>query len=209
MELLSLLHSAPVIPVVYHADGAYVADLVRTSWKAGLRFFEYTNRGPAAKEVFHYLAQVVKDECPDLHLGVGTIYSAEDAEWFMAAGARFVVQPVMTKEVGDACHQSMVPWIPGGLTPQEIFQCHQAGAEFIKVFPGSVVGPAYIKSLLGPMPWLKLIVTGGVEPVASSVGPWLHQGAVAVGIGQQLFKAGLEPAEIEENIQELLNDIRR
>lgn len=208
-DLINLLLEAPVIPVVYHADKAYVADLVRTSWRAGLRCFEFTNRGPEAKNVFGHLVQVVQAECPDLILGVGTIYTAEDAEWFINEGADFVVQPVMTSEVGDTCKKHQIPWIPGGLTPQEVFSCHQAGADLVKVFPGSAVEPTYIKALLGPMPWLKIIVTGGIEPVASSVGPWLHQGAVAVGIGQQLFKPGLELAEMEENIQELLREIRR
>jgi 2-dehydro-3-deoxyphosphogluconate aldolase/(4S)-4-hydroxy-2-oxoglutarate aldolase len=174
--------------VFFHADTAYALEILAACYAGGLRFFEFTNRGKEALEVFTALSAFAQKNCPELSLGIGTVYSAEDAEKFIEAGADFVVQPVTTKDVGDVCLHHKKPWIPGAFTPNEIWHAWQMGATAVKVFPGNLVTPAYIQALRGPMPHVPLMVTGGVEPDPAGILSWLDAGVNAVGIGSQLFK---------------------
>lgn len=202
MNMLDRLKLAPVVPVFYHENTAYAQAILSACYAGGLRFFEFTNRGQGAFEVFARLTEFAQAHCPELTLGIGTIYSAETAERFIEAGARFVVQPVCTAEVGQICKKHAIPWIPGAFTPQEIWNAWQAGASLVKLFPGNLLSPEYIRALRGPMPEIPFMVTGGVEPEYTSVKSWLDAGAVAVGIGSQLFKG-----EYSSNFEALVQRI--
>ncbi|WP_375448102.1 bifunctional 4-hydroxy-2-oxoglutarate aldolase/2-dehydro-3-deoxy-phosphogluconate aldolase [uncultured Fibrella sp.] len=184
---LQNLADHPLVPVFYHADAAHAISIVKACYDGGMRVFEFTNRGAAALPVFTELAGYVAEHCPGLSLGIGTILTAADTERFIDAGANFVVQPVMTAEVGNVCRTRGLPWIPAGATLTEIYQATQLGAEVVKVFPGNVLGPGFVKAVKGPMPWLNLMVTGGVEPTADSLKTWFGAGVTAVGLGSQLF----------------------
>lgn len=181
----------PLVPVYYHADLEQAKAIVQACYDGGLRVFEFTNRGAAALPVFSELVDYVAEHCPDLTLGIGTILTPADAERFLAAGAAFVVQPVTTAAVGEVCRDRKKPWLPAGATLTEIYQATQLGAEVVKVFPGNVLGPDFIKSVKGPMPHLRLMVTGGVEPTPESLTGWFKAGVAAVGLGSQLFAGGL------------------
>lgn len=194
---------APLVPVFYHANAAHVQDVVRACYAGGMRVFEFTNRGPRAFEVFQELAQLTA-ELPELILGIGTIYTAADAERFIAAGAAFVVQPVTTAEVATACRAHDVAWVPGALTPNEIYAAQQLGAGLVKIFPGNLVGPDYIRALRGPMPRVPLMVTGGVEPTTENLGEWFGAGVNVVGIGSQLFKDAADPPTITGRVAPLM-----
>lgn len=187
-NVLEQLKKSPIVPVFFHADAAYAQEILAACYAGGLRFFEFTNRGKEAFEVFSVLAGFVKERCPDLSLGIGTIYTAEDAKRFIAAGAGFVVQPVTTAEVGAVCKKHQIPWIPGAMTANEIWNTWQMGATAVKLFPGNLLSPEYVRALRGPIPSVPLMVTGGVEPETESVKAWLDAGVQAVGIGSQLFK---------------------
>ncbi|NID12802.1 bifunctional 4-hydroxy-2-oxoglutarate aldolase/2-dehydro-3-deoxy-phosphogluconate aldolase [Fibrivirga algicola] len=184
---LQTLADHPLVPVFYHADAEHAKSILKACYDGGMRVFEFTNRGEAALPVFTELAGYVAEHCPGLALGIGTILTAADADRFIDAGAAFVVQPVMTAEVGEACRKRGLPWVPAGATLTEIYQATQLGAEAVKVFPGNVLGPGFIKAVKGPMPWLNLMVTGGVEPTAESLTTWFGAGVTAVGLGSQLF----------------------
>jgi len=184
---LQTLADHPLVPVFYHADAEHAKSILKACYDGGMRVFEFTNRGEAALPVFTELAGYVAEHCPGLALGIGTILTAADADRFIDAGAAFVVQPVMTAEVGEACRKRGLPWVPAGATLTEIYQATQLGAEVVKVFPGNVLGPGFIKAVKGPMPWLNLMVTGGVEPTAESLTTWFGAGVTAVGLGSQLF----------------------
>ena len=178
----------PVVPVFYHPDAAHAERMLLACYRAGLRVFEFTNRGENALDVFVALAKFVQPHCPDMLLGIGTIYTAEDAERFIAAGADFVVQPCITVEVAEVCHRHGIAWLPGTMTVAEVYQATRLGAAIVKIFPGNVVGPGFIKSLRGPMPHVPLMVTGGVESTEDSLREWFEAGANVVGMGSQLFK---------------------
>lgn len=207
--MLEQLKLSPIVPVFFHADTAYAQQVVKACYAGGLRFFEFTNRGPEAFDVFMALRQFAATHCPDMSVGIGTIYTAADAERFLAAGADFVVQPVTTEAVANVCQAKGRPWIPGALTLNEIWAAWQLGASVVKVFPGQLVGPDYIRALRGPMPEVPIMVTGGVEPTTASIGEWLAAGVQAVGIGSQLFKGGVaDQAALTQRIAALLEYVR-
>ncbi|MDB5233127.1 MAG: ketohydroxyglutarate aldolase [Hymenobacter sp.] len=203
-ETLATLLRHPVVPVFYHADAAYAQRIVQACYTGGIRVFEFVNRGEQAMPVFKQLQEFVSQQCPDMILGIGTIYKAEEAEQFIAAGAEFVVQPLATAEVAAVCNAHDIPWLPGALTPTEIYNASQLGAAVVKIFPGNVVGPDYVKALRGPMPNIKLMVTGGVEPTQESVSAWFGAGVNAVGMGSQLFKNADDTDALAASIGELM-----
>ena len=206
---LTQLLAVPLVPVFYHPDAAYAQTIVGACYAGGIRAFEFTNRGAGAFDVFTSLQTFVRTQCPDLLLGIGTIYRAGEAERFIAAGADFVVQPVTTKGVGAVCRHHDVPWLPGALTPNEIYRAHRLGADVVKVFPGSAVGPGYVKALRGPLPDVPLMVTGGVEPTEASLGAWLDAGVQALGVGSQLFTGDADPAALTARVAGLVQFIQQ
>ena len=204
-KILNLVTNHPIVPVFYHADTDHAQAIVQACYDGGLRVFEFTNRGEKALAVFTQLVSYVRENCPDMALGIGTILTPEDAERFLDAGADFVVQPVTTAAVGDVCRERGIPWMPAGSTLNEIYQATLLGADLVKVFPGNVVGPGFIKAIKGPMPSLKLMVTGGVEPNSESLTAWFKAGVTAVGIGSQLFSGdGADPSVLRERVAGLV-----
>ena len=194
MDFLATLLRFPVVPVFYHADAAHAQRIVQACYAGGIRVFEFVNRGQKALEVFAHLQEFAVKNCPELMLGIGTIYKATDAEQFIAAGAAFVVQPCATADVAGVCRARNVPWLPGAMTLTEVYQASEQGAAVVKIFPGNVLGPDYIRALRGPLPQVRLMVTGGVEPTPESLGAWFGAGVDAVGMGSQLFKDAADPA---------------
>ena len=203
-ETLAALLRYPVVPVFYHADAAYAQRIVQACYAGGIRVFEFVNRGEQALTVFRQLQEFVQAQCPDMMLGIGTIYKAAEAEQFIAVGAEFVVQPLATVEVAEVCRAHDIPWLPGALTPTEIYNASELGAAVVKIFPGNLVGPDYVKALRGPMPHIKLMVTGGVEPTRESVSAWFGAGVNAVGMGSQLFKNADDTEALAARIGELM-----
>jgi 2-dehydro-3-deoxyphosphogluconate aldolase/(4S)-4-hydroxy-2-oxoglutarate aldolase len=197
-KITQLLLDYPLVPVFYNADSAIAQAVAQACYAGGVRVFEFTNRGKEALNVFKTLVPFIKKKCPGMAIGIGTIYTAEEAESFIAAGAQFIVQPCTTAAVGAVSSAHHIPWIPGVMTPTEIQQALMLGAEAVKIFPGNVVGSGYVKSLRGPMPDIKIMVTGGVEPTPESLKEWFGAGANAVGLGSQLFK-NLDDLSLVEN----------
>lgn len=202
--MLNQLKATPIVPVFYHKDTEYAQQILSACYEGGLRFFEFTNRGTAALEVFMDLKRHTQQHCPGLSLGIGTIYTPEEARMFIEAGADFVVQPVTTAGVGLVCREAGVPWIPGAMTLNEVWGAWQLGATVVKLFPGSMFGPEYVRALRGPMPNVPLMVTGGVEPTVESISAWLSAGVQAVGIGSQLF--GGKSDALAQRLSELLKN---
>lgn len=203
MTPIETLLAYPLVPVFYHADAETCKTVLQASYDGGVRVFEFTNRGENAPEVFSELVKYARENCPGLLLGIGTISTAESAQQFIDAGAGFVVQPFTTPAVGEVCRRNGIPWIPGTMTVTEIHQATVLGAEVVKIFPGNVLGPAYIKALRGPLPQVKIMVTGGVEPTEASVREWFSAGVNAVGLGSQLFKNTDQPESITQTLASL------
>ena len=204
-QILDLVTNHPIVPVFYNADAEQTQAVVQACYDGGLRVFEFTNRGSQALPVFTQLVRYVRENCPEMAVGIGTILTPEDAAAFLDAGADFVVQPVTTAAVGEVCRERGIPWMPAGSTLNEIYQATLLGADLVKVFPGNVVGPDFIKAIKGPMPFLKLMVTGGVEPTIDSLSSWFRAGVTAVGIGSQLFSGqNADPAVLRQRVATLV-----
>ncbi|MCC2545833.1 bifunctional 4-hydroxy-2-oxoglutarate aldolase/2-dehydro-3-deoxy-phosphogluconate aldolase [Hymenobacter sp. BT175] len=205
-QLLAQALRTPLIPVFYHAEAAYAKDVLRACYEGGVRVYEYTNRGPEAFAIFSELQTFVEAEYPDLLLGAGTIYTPQDAERFIEAGADFIVSPVISAEVAAVCKRHDLAWLPGAQTLNEIYQAIQLGADLVKIFPASHLGPAYIKTLRGPLPHVPLLVSGGVQP--QDLADWFGAGASCVSIGSQLLPAD-GPGGLSARVAELLRQIEK
>lgn len=185
--VMAKIAQAPMVPVFYHKDLDTAKAVVKACYAGGVRAFEFTNRGDFAHEVFGPLVKWAATECPDLALGVGSIVDPATAALYMQLGACFVVGPLFNPEVARVCNRRQVPYTPGCGSISEVGFAQEAGCELCKVFPGDVLGPKFVKGLLAPMPWSKLMVTGGVEPTADNLNAWFAAGAFCVGMGSKLF----------------------
>ena len=120
-------------------------------------------------------------------LGIGTIMDGQTTKKFIDAGADFIISPIMKIEMAKVCHAHDTPWIPGCATLTEIVTAKDNGADIIKLFPASVLGPVFVSSIMPVVPGLQLMITGGVEPTEKSLSSWFKAGAACVGMGSQLF----------------------
>jgi len=143
-------------------------------------------------------------------LGAGTVTDADTARRVIDAGAKFVVSPVFRRSVIEACHQQGIPVMPGCLSPTEILDAWDAGADVVKVFPATALGPGYIKDIRGPLPYVKLMPTGGVT--LDNAGDWIRAGAVAVGVGTALTDAAAIAAgdytKLRANAERIVANVR-
>lgn len=185
--VMAKIKEAPMVPVFYHKDLDTAKAVAKACYAGGVRAFEFTNRGDFAHEVFGPLVKWAAAECPELALGVGSVVDPATAALYMQLGACFVVGPLFNPEVARVCNRRQVPYTPGCGSISEVGFAQEAGCELCKVFPGDVLGPKFVKGLLAPMPWSKLMVTGGVEPTADNLNAWFAAGAFCVGMGSKLF----------------------
>jgi 2-dehydro-3-deoxyphosphogluconate aldolase / (4S)-4-hydroxy-2-oxoglutarate aldolase len=177
--------STGLVPLFYSGDAAEANAIAKAVADGGSRVLEFTNRGEKALGVF---AEIVNAN-PKLIVGVGSVLDAPTAALFIAYGANFIVGPVFNPEVARLCNRRKIAYLPGCGSVSEISTAEEAGVEIAKVFPGeSVGGPGFIKAVLGPMPWSRLMPTGGVDATAASIGEWIKAGAVAVGMGSNLMR---------------------
>lgn len=187
LDVLNKMASAPMVPVFYNKDTEIAKAVVKACYDGGVRLFEFTNRGDFAHEVFAEVSKFVAKECPEMALGVGSIVEPATAAIYMQLGADFVVGPLFNPEVAKVCNRRGVPYVPGCGSVSEIGFAQEAGCDVCKLFPGDVLGPKMVKGLLAPMPWSKIMVTGGVEPTEQNLSSWFQAGVFAVGMGSKLF----------------------
>lgn len=187
IQVINKIAAAPMVPVFYHKDAAVACAVLKACYEGGVRAFEFTNRGDFAHEVFNEVIKFAARECPEMAVGVGSVVEPGTASLYMQMGACFVVGPLFNLEVAKVCNRRQVPYIPGCGTVSEVGAAQEVGCEVCKVFPGDVLGPKFVKGLMAPMPWSKLMVTGGVEPTEENLSSWFNAGAFAVGMGSKLF----------------------
>ena len=180
------MRASGMIPVFYHADVEVAKAVLDASYKGGVRVFEFTNRGENAFQVFTQLLKHA-EQYPDLMMGIGTIMNAELTQKYCDAGAHFIVSPILKAEMATVCHQNNKLWIPGCATLTEIVTAKDLGAKVIKIFPGSVLGPGFVSSIMPVVPGLQLMPTGGVEPTEANLSAWFKAGVICVGMGSQLI----------------------
>ncbi|RAI89901.1 2-dehydro-3-deoxyphosphogluconate aldolase/(4S)-4-hydroxy-2-oxoglutarate aldolase [Algoriphagus yeomjeoni] len=186
-EMLKAMSETGMIPVFNHVEIEVAKGVLDASYKAGIRVFEFTNRATNSLEVFKELYEYA-GKYSDMVMGIGTIFTTEDANAFIEAGADFIVSPALIPELAVYCNSKDVFWIPGCATMSEIFQAKKLGATLVKAFPGNVVGSAFVAAAKSVYPELHVMPTGGVEPTEENLKEWFEAGVYCVGMGSQLFK---------------------
>ena len=210
-EIITKMKETGLVPVFNHSDKEVAVEVLVNSYQAGIRVFEFTNRGPNALEVFAHLVEVAS-ELDGLILGIGTIWSLSDAEAFIDSGAQFIVSPGLVPEMGKAILEKEMLWIPGCGTVSEVAEALSIGASLIKIFPGNVLGPSFAAAVKSVLPEARLMPTGGVKPTAENMSSWFDAGVLCVGMGSQLFSKNLIHAanytELQDDISDALSLIR-
>jgi 2-dehydro-3-deoxyphosphogluconate aldolase/(4S)-4-hydroxy-2-oxoglutarate aldolase len=213
IEVYNAILEQGLVPVFYNSNFEESKNIVQAISNAGGKIVEFTNRGDFAFEVFAKLVKYFTKEEPQLIFGVGSIFDPYTAALYINNGTNFVVGPVLNPEIAKLCNRRRIPYSPGCGTPSEISQAEEIGCEIIKIFPGGILGgPDFVRSVLAPSPWSKLMPTGGVDITKESLEGWFKAGVVAVGIGSKLIKKDLVASKnwegITQNVKSTLNFIR-
>jgi 2-dehydro-3-deoxyphosphogluconate aldolase / (4S)-4-hydroxy-2-oxoglutarate aldolase len=203
LQVYDAMLSTRLVPLFYHDQPEVAQEIVKAVSAGGARVVEFTNRGEKALPVFSQLNTFIESAKLPIMLGVGSIVDAPTAALYIAHGANFIVGPLFNPEVAHLCNRRKIAYLPGCGTLAEISAAEEAGVEIVKVFPGETVGgPAFIKAVLGPLPWSRLMPTGGVEATRESVQSWLKAGACCVGLGSNLVRKDWVSAGNYQAIQE-------
>ena len=207
-DVLQGIEASGVVAVIRLRDPGLVQEVVDALLAGGVRALEITMTVPRAVEL---IAQIAPKLPPGFLLGAGTVIDAETARQVIDAGARFIVSPVYKPEVIDVCREREVVSAPGCFTPTEILSAWEAGADVVKVFPATALGPGYIKDVLAPLPHVKLMPTGGVTK--ENAGDWIKAGAVALGVGTSMVDAKAVSERrfnvVTENARHFVNAVKQ
>jgi len=181
MSALQQILTHKIVAVVRLDDYTRAVDVAQALVAGGITVLEFTLTGKGAIEAIAATRRALGEAAC---VGVGTVLKPEEAQAALDSGAQFVVTPAVRRAVIAACVKRNTPILCGGFTPTELLEAYEAGAELVKLFPAQLGGPRYIKDVLAPMPFLKIVPTGGVS--AENARDYLAAGAVAVGIGGNL-----------------------
>ena len=213
MAVLAALIDQGVIPVFYHPDAQTCIRVIQACAHGGAKCIEYTNRGEFAAHTFYEVTRHFAAADPSVIMGVGSIVDAPTAGIYIANGARFVVGPLLNPDVARVCNRRKIPYSPGCGSASEIGQAEELGCEIVKIFPGaSVGGPEFVKAILGPCPWTRIMPTGGVDCTEESLRKWFGAGVACVGMGTNLITKELldkqDYAGIEARVRATVQLIR-
>jgi len=214
-NIISAIKQQGVLPLFFNANAATCTGLVKALYTAGIRSFEFTNRGEAALENFKQLVAERDRSMPGLLLGIGTIRTPQQAKDFADAGADFLISPMFDKLIADEAKALNLLWIPGCMTPSEIHAAELSGCKMVKLFPGNVLGPGFVSAIKELFPKILFMPTGGVEPTVENMSAWFNSGVIAVGMGSKLItkkmmdENGFEELELKaKELLELVTESR-
>ena len=213
LEVYNTILSTGLVPVFYNADVEVAKKVVEACSAGGASVVEFTNRGDFAPEVFKQLSQYFGKTSPQIILGVGSVIDEPTAALYIAYGANFVVGPLLNEAIARVCNRRKVAYIPGCGSVSEISFAEELGVEIVKIFPGdSTGGPGFVKAVLGPCPWTRIMPTGGVDATEESIKEWFKAGVACVGIGSKLIRKDLVAAgnwaEITALVRQVLDWIK-
>ena len=214
MAVLSAMIDQGVIPVFYHPEVEVCQKVIQACANGGAKCIEFTNRGEFAAHVFFEVTRHFAKADPSVIMGVGSVVDAPTAGVFIANGAKFVVGPLTNPDIAKLCNRRKIPYSPGCGSATEIGYAKELGCEIVKVFPGgSVGGPEFVKAMLGPCPWTRIMPTGGVDATEESLTKWFNAGVACVGIGSNLITkellAAKDYAGVEKKVSETIALIRK
>lgn len=186
-EVAVKFRDSGLVPLFYHSDPEIVKKVVSSCYEGGARFFEFTNRGEFAHEVFSEVVRYSREHCPEMILGTGSVTDAASASLYMSLGAEFIVSPVLREDVAKICNRRKILYLPGCGTLGEICTAEELGCEIVKLFPASVYGPEFVKAVKGPQPWTSIMPSGGVSTEKENLKEWFDAGVTCVGMGSSLI----------------------
>ncbi|MEO6731728.1 MAG: bifunctional 4-hydroxy-2-oxoglutarate aldolase/2-dehydro-3-deoxy-phosphogluconate aldolase [Ferruginibacter sp.] len=205
-KLVSRIIDQGILPQYYHQDAGVSVQILKALYNAGIRVVEYANRGENAVDNFLQLRKFADKEMPGLLLGAGTIRNKIEATEFINEGAGFIICPGVIESVANLANDNNLLWIPGCLTSTEIIQADELGAELIKLFPGHLLGYAYLTFIKEVFPDLLFMPTGDVETNAESLTTWFNSGASVVGLGNTLISKSLLEAKNYAGIESITRE---
>ena len=213
ISLLLAMMDQGVIPVFYHPDVEVCKNVIQACANGGAKCIEFTNRGEFAPQVFLEVTRHFAKADKSVIMGVGSVVDAPTAGVYICNGAKFVVGPLLNGDIAKICNRRKIPYSPGCGTMSEINYAEELGCEIVKIFPGnSVGGPDFVKSVLAPCPWTRIMPTGGVDATEKSLREWFQAGVACVGIGSKLITKELldtkDYAGIEKKVRETIQLIR-
>ena len=206
LEVAAVMKETGFVPLFYHPDLETSKKVVEDCYKGGARLLEFTARGDFAHEVFGELVKYVSKELPGMVMGVGSVTDAAAASRFMSLGANFIVTPVLREDIAIVCNRRKVLWSPGCGTLTEIARAEELGCEIVKLFPGDIYGPQFVKGIKGPQPWTSIMPTGGVSPTKENLKAWFDAGVTCVGMGSKLIRKDAQGNFDLDMIQSLIED---
>ncbi|MEX0660619.1 MAG: bifunctional 4-hydroxy-2-oxoglutarate aldolase/2-dehydro-3-deoxy-phosphogluconate aldolase [Balneolaceae bacterium] len=201
IEVATKMNEQGLVPLFYHNDVEIAKEVLRACYQGGACLLEFTNRGDFAHEVFGGLVKFAAQELPGMILGVGSVTDAATAALYIQLGANFVVTPVLREDVGLLCNRRKILWSPGCGSLTEIARAEELGAEVVKVFPGSQLGPGFVKAIKGPCPWTSIMPTGGVSADEENLRGWFDAGVTCVGMGSKLIRKEFLEKEDYQGLQ--------
>ena len=187
IEVAGKMRETGIVPLFYNSDIEVSKNILKACYDGGARVLEFTARGDFAHEVFIALIKYSIAELPGMILGIGSVTDAATASFYMQNGANFIVTPVLREDISLVCNRRKVLWLPGCGTLSEIARAEELGCEIIKLFPGEIYGPNFVKAVKGPQPWTSIMPTGGVSATQENLLSWFDAGVTCVGMGSQLI----------------------
>jgi 2-dehydro-3-deoxyphosphogluconate aldolase / (4S)-4-hydroxy-2-oxoglutarate aldolase len=191
-----------LIPVFYSDDVEIALGVAKACAEGGAPLIEFTNRGDRAIQVFNELSKHIDKELPEVILGAGTVIDPPTAALYINSGANFIVGPSLVPDVARLCNRRKVLYVPGCQTPTEISEAEELGAEIVKLFPASALGPNFIKDIRGPSPQTLLIPSGGITLNEKEITEWVKAGAIALNLGSALIRKDLMTERRYDEIRE-------
>ena len=213
IEVANVMKENGMVPLFYHPNIALGKKVLKACYDGGSRLMEFTARGDFAFEVFSELNKYAIKELPGMILGVGSITDAAAASMFMQMGANFIVTPSLRVDIAQVCNRRKVLWSPGCGSLTEINAAEELGCEIVKLFPGDLYGPGFVKGIKGPQPWTSIMPTGGVSTDEANLKGWFDSGVTCVGMGSKLISNEIlkneDYAGLEKTVRETLALIKK
>mgnify|MGYP003624335751 FL=1 len=216
IEVATAMKETGMIPLFFSNNLELSKNVLKACYNGGARLMEFTARGDFAHEVFGELTKYAVKELPGMIMGVGSVTDGAAASLYMALGANFIVTPVLREDIAIACNRRKVLWSPGCGTLTEIARAEELGCEIVKLFPGDIYGPQFVKGIKGPQPWTSVMPTGGVSPTKENLSGWFNAGVTCVGMGSQLISkeiiANKDYAKLEQDVKKaiaLIKEVRK
>lgn len=212
IEVATVMKETGLVPLFFHSDIELGKKVLKACYDGGARLLEFTSRGDFAHEVFGQLVKYASEELPGMIMGVGSVTDAGAASLYMLLGANFIVTPVLRTDIALVCNRRKILWSAGCGSLTEIAKAEELGCEIVKLFPGAVYGPEFVKSVKGPQPWTSIMPTGGVSRSEENLSAWFESGVTCVGMGSKLITKKIlaenDFASLEQNVRSTMQLIK-